>query len=135
MKLSRLDAVVLLLNAVAFGAFAVQWLFTTTTMAHGLGIELTNADAITDAQAIYGGMELGAGVFLAICALRPNLQRTGLLAATLLLGGLGCCRALGIAMAATPVTVATWKLLSTDALGTVVNGVTLFIASRRKPSA
>ncbi len=49
-------------------------------MATGLGIHLTNANAITNAQAVYGGLGLGIGLFLAICAARPGLQQAGLLA-------------------------------------------------------
>lgn len=131
MKSNRLYASLLLLNAVAFVAFAVQWFFSTQKMAGGLGIVLTNADALTDAQAVYGGLELGSAVFLTICALRPRLQVTGLLAATSMLGGLWFCRSLGIALAPTAVTGATWSLWSTDLLGVVINGAVLAWALRR----
>ena len=126
-RLLTASRVVLSMNAAAFLFFAIKWFFSTVAMAKALGIELTSADAITDAQAVYGGLELGAGLFLAICAARPQLTRTGVLAATLMLGGLFAMRGLGIAIASQPVTIETWKLLSTDFLGTALNGA-LFVA-------
>ncbi len=46
-----------------------------------------SADAINDARAIYGAMELALGVFLGLTAMRARLHEAGLLAA-LLVGGL-----------------------------------------------
>ena len=131
MKLHKGYATILLLNAAAFGFFGVKWLLTPVAMASGLGIHLTNADAITDAQAVYGGLELGVAVFLAICALRPALKWAGLLAATLTLAGLGTCRGLGILLTPEHVTGATTQLLATDLGGAVLNGVALLFASRK----
>jgi hypothetical protein len=128
-------AVLLLLNAAAFGFFGVKWLLAPAAMATGLGIHLTNADAITDAQAVYGGLELGVGVFLAICAIRQTFQHAGLLAATLALSGLGLCRGLGILLSSQPVTGATWQLLTTDLLGAVLNAVALIVFSRQLRAA
>jgi hypothetical protein len=133
-KKNPIYAVLLLLNAAAFAFFGVKWLLSPVAMAGGLGIQLTNADAITDAQAVYGGLELGVGIFLALCARRATLYQIGLLAATLALSGLGLCRGLGILLAAQHVTGATWQLLGTDLTGAVLNGVALFFVSRQ-PSA
>lgn len=135
MKNSRAHAVILLLNAAAFGFFGLKWLFSPAAMAGPLGILLTNADAVTDAQAVYGGLELGLGIFLAYCASKPAHRQIGLLAATLALGGLGLSRLAGVAMVPGQVTGATLQLLSTDLFGAVLNGVFLFGASRANATA
>lgn len=123
--------ILLLLNAAAFVFFGVKWLLSPEAMASGLGIRLTNADAITDAQAVYGGLELGVGTFLGICGLRPRLQWAGLLAATLALSGLALSRGLGIVLAVQSVTGATWQLLITDITGATLNALVLGIAWRK----
>ncbi len=131
MTRSPVYAGLLLLNAAAFVFFGLKWLFTPVAMATGLGIQLTNADAITDAQAVYGGLELGVGIFLVVCALRPAMLFSGLLAATLALSGLGLCRGLGVVLATTHVTGATWQLLATDLTGATLNALALIVASRK----
>ena len=131
MKKNLVYTGLLLLNAAAFVFFGLKWLFSPVVMATGLGIHLTNADAITDAQAVYGGLELGVGVFLVVCALKPAMQFAGLLAATLALSGLALCRGLGIVLATDHVTGATWQLLATDITGSTLNALTLIVASRR----
>ncbi|MEO6954405.1 MAG: DUF4345 family protein [Polyangia bacterium] len=133
MSLHKGYAALLLLNAAAFVFFGIKWFLGPEAMALPLGIHLTNADAITDAQAVYGGLELGLGVFLTVCALRPTLQWAGLLAATLALLGLGTCRGLGVLLGAGHVTSATTRLLSTDLGGAVLNAAVLAFASRRQP--
>ena len=134
MKKNLPYTILLLLNAAAFAVFGVKWFLGPVAMATPLGIQLTNADAITDAQAVYGGLELGVGLFLALCARRADLHRIGLLAATLALSGLGLCRGLGVLLSAQHVTGATWQLLATDLTGATLNGLALFFVSRQKPA-
>jgi hypothetical protein len=132
MKANVAYSILLLLNAAAFMFFAVKWIVTPVVMATGLGIQLTNADAITDAQAVYGGLEFGAGAFLALCALRRSMTHTGLIAATFMLSGLALARSTGILLAAEHVTGATWQLLITDAIGATLNLVALLFSIRGK---
>jgi hypothetical protein len=132
---NQIYAALLLLNAAAFVFFGLKWFFSTQAMAGELGIQLTSADAITDAQAIYGGLELGVGAVLAVCALHRPLQRAGLLTAALTLSGLALTRSAGILLATQAVTQATWKLLTTDILGAVLNSTAAIVAWRagKKP--
>lgn len=135
MNKSPVSAILLLLNAAAFAFFGVKWLLSPETMALGLGIHLTNADAITDAQAVYGGLELGVGVFLGICAVKKPMQHAGLLAATATLSGLALCRGLGIFLAHQHVTGATWQLLATDVTGATLNAIGLLLSARQRRKA
>ncbi len=56
-----------------------------------VGVTLDAAGEI-EIRAMYGGLHLGMAGFLAWTVWRPDLTRTGLLAATLTLGGLGLAR-------------------------------------------
>jgi hypothetical protein len=130
MKNEKLAVVFLCLNAAAFGFFGVKWLMDPAGMAGPLGIVLSNADALTDAQAVYGGLELGLGLYLAWCALRQPLRFGGLLAATLALAGLGLSRLAGIVAVAGPISHATTQLLATDLVGIAVNAIALVLYAR-----
>jgi uncharacterized protein DUF4345 len=120
----------LCLGAVAYAAFGVQWLLHPQTMAHDLGILLTNGDATSDARAVYGGMELGFAAFLAYSAWSPARRSQGLAAAMLTLFGLGLARLTGILVAPDGVTGATRQLLFTDFAGATLC-TAMFVVSRR----
>lgn len=130
MKIEKVAVTFLLLNAAAFGFFGVKWLMNPMAMAGPLGIILSNADAITDAQAIYGGLELGVAVFLVCCAFRQPLRFAGLLAATLVLTGLGLSRLVGILTVSGPITHVTTELLTTDLVGIAINAIVLGLYAR-----
>jgi hypothetical protein len=122
-------AAVLSLGALAFAVFGVKWLVDPVAMAQPLGIVLTNGDATSDARAVYGGMELGLGVFLAFCGIASSRRALGLTAATMVLGGLGLSRLTGI-LAAGGVTGGTHALLATDLCGTTLCAVALIVFRR-----
>ena len=121
------------LGALAFAAFGIQWLIQPRVMAEPLGIALANADATSDARAVYGGLEIGIGVFLAYCALATNRRSIGLVAAMLALFGLGLARLAGILVAPEPVGGGTYQLLAMD-LGGAVLFTAGAIVHRRRPA-
>lgn len=123
--------VVLILGALAFCAFGVQWLDRPEAMARPLGILLTNADATSDARAVYGGMELGFGLFLAYSAQAVHRRPQGLVAAALTLFGLGASRLTGIAVASGAVSGSTYQLLATDLAGALLCTVAFFVTRAR----
>jgi hypothetical protein len=122
---------VLCLGAVGYAAFGVQWLAHPEAMARELGIILTNADATSDARAVYGGMELGFAAFLAYSAWSPARRSQGVAAAMLVLTGLGLARLAGILVAPDAVTGATKQLLGTDLGGAALCTVAFFVSRGR----
>ena len=122
----------LALGALAFGAFGVQWLLDPVAMANPLGIHLTNSDATSDARAVYGGLELGVGLFLSWCVASADRRTLGLTALALCLFGLGFSRLTGIVLAP-DVTSATWQLLATDLGGAVLCTVALLVSRSVSP--
>lgn len=127
---TRVSIGLLGLGSLAFIAFGIQWLAAPQTMAQPLGIVLTNADATSDARAVYGGLEIGIGLFLAYCALSAATRRTGLVAGMLALFGLGLARLAGIVVAPEAVSGGTHQLLAMDLGGAVLFAVGVIVARR-----
>ncbi len=87
-----LRTVYLLAAALIAGGFAVAYLVRSTAMARMVGIAIPSPSARADYRAIYGGAQLGIGIFLAAAALRPAWHEPGLWAAALFAGGFGVAR-------------------------------------------
>ena len=68
-------------------------------MAALTGIVLPDGSATIDYAATYGGFQLGLAAFLAICALREQWVRPGLMAGGWTLAGIAGVRLAGIALA------------------------------------
>lgn len=118
----------LVLGAIAFAAFGVQWLAHPGVMAQPLGIVLTNGDATSDARAVYGGLELGLALFLVYSCWSPSRRTQGLAAGALTLFGLGTARLVGILLAPDGVSSSTLTLLATDITGIVWFSVAFYVS-------
>lgn len=83
---TRLPVLALGLGALGFTGFGLAFVLAPGLL--GL-VELVPATpgARSDVRAVYGGIELGLGAFLAACARRPPWHRAGLTAQALTLGG------------------------------------------------
>ena len=87
---------VLALCAIGFLGFGA-WLLASPTVALGkIGIEARSATGLVELRAFYGGMEIGLGLFLAWCALRPEWRQAGLWLVLLANGGAGLARLVAI---------------------------------------
>jgi hypothetical protein len=73
--------------ALVFIVVGAGFLLIPVQYAHVLEISLPTAMARTDVRATYGGLELGFGIFLVLCAFRPEWIRPGLWALALSTGG------------------------------------------------
>jgi len=62
-----------------------------------VGIAAVNPAGLIELRALYGGLELGLGIYLLLCAARPDWRRAGLWAVLLGNGGIGLTRLAGIA--------------------------------------
>ena len=93
--------VVLALCAVGFIGFGL-WLLIDPAALQKIGIASTSKIGQVELRAFYGGMELGLGAFLVMCAFRPSWQVAGLWLVLLANGGAGLARLLAIGMAGAP---------------------------------
>ena len=90
-----LSGVLLWAAALIFGAIGALFLFAPVRWARTVEISLPTPMSRTDLRATYGGFDFAMGVFLAICAARPEWHAPGLLAAGLALLGFALGRLLG----------------------------------------
>ena len=110
----------LALDALVFAAFGALYWVMPVEMAAKVGISVPTTGAIVDVQGLYGGLELGFGLFLAYCARAPERTRLGLVAGTLGLGGIAVSRLVAMAHFGMPDTSVA-VLVGLDLVGAVLN--------------
>ena len=89
--------VVIALCALGFVGFGL-WLLADPAALEKVGIQATSQVGTVELRAFYGGMELGLGIFLALCLWRPQWQSAGLWLVLLTNGGAGLARLLAVGM-------------------------------------
>jgi len=93
--MGRILVVVVAVVYIALGAWAVA---DVRGVASLLGITPAGPGSELELRAMYGGLEIGLGVFLLWCASNKTTLRTGLLCVAATVGGLGLTRLTGIVM-------------------------------------
>lgn len=81
-----------------FLGFGAWLLFDAEAGLARVGIAALDRAGLIELRALYGGLELGLGVFFLLCGARPNWRRPGLWAVLLGVGGIGLTRLTGIAL-------------------------------------
>jgi hypothetical protein len=92
-----LPTLVLALCAVGFLGFGV-WLLLDPAALEKVGIGATSKVGTVELRAFYGGMEIGLGLFLAACLVKPEWRAAGLWLVLLSNGGAGLARLLAIGL-------------------------------------
>lgn len=95
-RVSMLARFALWLLGLSFAAFGLWALARPLHFATLLGFELSNAQALTEMRAFYGGLELGLGLFFIVCALRVDLARAGLVLGVVSLSAVATTRLYGL---------------------------------------
>jgi hypothetical protein len=105
----RLPALSLSLAAVAFAGAGLAFLAAPGLLVL-VDLAPATATARSDVRAVFGGLELGVGAWLALCARRPAWHGPALVAQALAFGGLAAARLLSLAVDGLPraVTFALW---------------------------
>jgi Domain of unknown function (DUF4345) len=86
-----LNTLVLAIAGLGFIGFGIAFLFWPDALLTGIGIQASSTQASIEIRAMYGGLELGLGIFLLSC-LATARQRTGLWLSLASYGGLGLAR-------------------------------------------
>ncbi|MBY0279776.1 DUF4345 domain-containing protein [Candidatus Binatia bacterium] len=84
----RLTPVLLVICGLVLTIIGWHGLTTPGELMAPLDITLVGPTAHSEIRAAYGGMHVGMGLFLLVCALRPALQVVGLWADLCIMGGL-----------------------------------------------
>src|SRR3954464_6845799 len=79
------------ITAAAFLGYGTLSMFKPDVL-RKVGVRATDANGRTELRAMYGGMELGFGVFFAIAVRRPDWRRPALTAIACAIGALGVTR-------------------------------------------
>ncbi|MFT7286264.1 MAG: hypothetical protein ACI87W_000368 [Halieaceae bacterium] len=82
------------------------------------GLQILNGDGFAEMGAMYGGLQIGFGLFLLVAALRPGLQEAALLLLLLVMGLLAAMRGSSTLRAEELVTAYTWGALAFETLVT-----------------
>jgi hypothetical protein len=80
----------------AFVGFGLVFTFSPERLGSIIDLPIATPAARTDIRAMYGGLELGLGVFLLVCLSRLDFVRVGLLAAACAFTGLAGGRLVGL---------------------------------------
>ena len=94
---SRYPLVVLWISALVFLVTGALFTVMPQDMFAPIGLTVTDGSPLTELRAVYGGLEVAIGVFLALCARRGGVAlELGLVLSFLLLGGLAAFRGIGM---------------------------------------
>ena len=85
-------------NLVMSVVFGGLYLFDPSIMAEPMGVSATSAAGTNDLRATYGGFQLGMAVFLGWCLRDASRHGAALVGLAAVIGGLGVCRAIGLAV-------------------------------------
>ena len=117
------------MTAAAFLGFGTISMFKPGIL-RKIGVRATNANGRAELRAMYGGMELGFGVFFAFAARRPEWRRPALAAIACAVGALGVTRiATSVAEGADPLSYA---LAGPEIVASTLAVVALATAGRRR---
>jgi hypothetical protein len=82
--------------ALTYTGFGFVFLFYPSDMAAIVGIAFPTTSPRTDFRAMYGGLEIGVGVFLLVCSMRREFVRVGLFASACALVAMATSRTVGL---------------------------------------
>ena len=88
----------LCLDSLVFTAIGLVYLFAPKTGARWLLLTTDTTRAAIDVRATYGGLDLGIGLFLALCIAHPPFRLAGIWVGLLTLSGLLGGRLLGLCL-------------------------------------
>jgi len=118
------------LCALVFLATGLVFTVTPESMFAAIGLDVPNGSPVTELRAVYGGLEVGAGIFLALCARRGGVAvELGLVLSFLMLAGLATYRGIGMGIDSPQVPLMS-VLLVLEAAGAVLAVAALLVLGR-----
>lgn len=115
---------VLALSALAFAGIGAAFLLAPADMGTHVDVALGSVTAHNDVRAVYGGLQLGVALWLALAAARGEWLRPALLAQLCVFGGLFGARLLSLALDGRPSDLALALQLA-EAVALVCGGIAL----------
>ena len=95
-RFMTLARIFLILSGLVLTIYGFYCLFNPWALQELTSMVLTNATAITEVRAMYGGLEVTIGLYLIICGSKQSMIMQGLLLVAFCFVGLSSARAFGI---------------------------------------
>ena len=111
---------VLGLSTVVLIGYGLVSLISPAIPAGYAGLVLSNGDAFAEIGAMYGGLQIGVGLFCALALLKPDFYRSGLTLLVLVSGALALARLISFLIAPDPVTGYTYGALGYEFVTTML---------------
>lgn len=87
---------ILWLTGLVFVAYGSACLYDPNVPVNYIGYTMTGADAYVETAAMYGGLQIGFGLWCLFSAINDLYRRSALLSISFAIGGLGLSRLLGL---------------------------------------
>ena len=87
-----LGKIILWISAITFISYGLMCLVSPSVPAGYAGLEIISGDGYAEIGAMYGGLQIGFGVFCLLGALRSDLYKPGLIALVVVVGPLAIGR-------------------------------------------
>jgi hypothetical protein len=110
----------LLIVGLIFIAYGLACAIDPGLAARLAGLQIGNGDGFAELGAMYGGLQTGVGLFLALAAFRPRLQDGALLLLVLAIRLLAALRGASALRTGELVTAYTWGALAFETLVTAI---------------
>ena len=120
-----LSKIVLWLTALVFIVYGTFILFAPQVPAGLIGFVLTNADARIEMIAMYGGLEIGVGLFCLLGALRQEYEKSSLMFILIVIGGLAISRLCAFALSSGSVTSYTYSAIAYESITFILTVIAL----------
>jgi hypothetical protein len=120
----------LALVALTFIAYGVACALDPALPARLAGLAIKNADGYAELSAMYGGLQIGVGLFLALAAFQPLLQRPAFILLVVAIGLLAVFRGVGVLRSEDAATAYSFGALAFETLVTAIAAGLLLQRSR-----
>lgn len=120
-----MDRIFLSIVALVFVGYGLACAIDPTLPARLASLAITGGDGFAEMSAMYGGLQIGVGLFCAAGAFRASLRQPALLLLLLSIGLLALLRGLGIARTDELVTAYSWSALGFELSVTLVSALLL----------
>jgi len=121
---------VLAFSTLAFIGIGISFIAFPESLLEVVGIHAPAGSPLTDIRAIYGGIDLGVGLFLLYCLVRSEV-RLGLIASALILFSLAAGRSVGLVLDGEQDAI-TFYLLAVEVLGGALSAIAVTRAAKNR---
>lgn len=93
----NIKQITLFLSASIFLSVGLPFLFVPSIMSQQLSVSVSSVAALTEVRAMYGGLEVGLGLYLLLCLATTGGTRSGLSLVLFVVAGLVAARVIAVA--------------------------------------